>query len=347
MTHGFHSCERVWPNRTSAWTASLPRDCAHESPARALDRIITRTSQVVIGEFRCPTSHPSFHDTGPIAHFIVVFPRTSVWIRHEGSARFLADPTIATIYNRGQRYERHPHAESGDRCDWFGVCDDLARDISAAFDVCARDSARPFAFEHAPTDAALYYRQRRLLARALQVDADTLEIEEGVIGIVESVLASAYRGNIALPATAPRLRKRRDMVDAARALLVGGVTSRMSLADIASSVEASPYHLCRAFHDISGLTMSEYRNELRVRLSLEMLDSSVTTRRSISDIAHELGFSSHSHYVTAMQKSLGFPPTRARAALRSTSQGITDDTHQSVCIGLEHPDPRRARLADR
>jgi len=28
-----------------------------------------------------------------------VFPRTAVWIEHEGAPRFLADPTIAICYS--------------------------------------------------------------------------------------------------------------------------------------------------------------------------------------------------------------------------------------------------------
>src|SRR5690348_15776892 len=85
---------------------------------RLLDAAVFETERVAIGAFRCPVSYPNFRDTGPIERCIVVFPRTSVWIQHEGSRPFLADPTIATIYNRSQRYQRFPAGADGDRCDW-------------------------------------------------------------------------------------------------------------------------------------------------------------------------------------------------------------------------------------
>src|SRR4051812_26270265 len=111
---------------------------------RFVDADLFRTCRVAIGMFRCPLSYPSFRDTGPIQQFLMVFPRTSVWIAHEGSRRFLADPTVATIYNHGQRYERFPSSADGDRCDWFAMSDGLAREIVSAFDEAAAESPRPF-----------------------------------------------------------------------------------------------------------------------------------------------------------------------------------------------------------
>lgn len=55
-----------------------------------------------VGAFRCPAGHPLFPDSGPIVNPIFVFPRRAVWIQHDGRAPFLSDPTIATLYNRGQ-----------------------------------------------------------------------------------------------------------------------------------------------------------------------------------------------------------------------------------------------------
>src|SRR4029079_12205942 len=89
--------------------------------SRLVNAAVFQTERVAIGLFRCPVSYPGFRNTGPIDRCIVVFPRSSVWIQHEGSPRFLADPTIATIYNRGQHYQRFAASDEGDRCDWFAV----------------------------------------------------------------------------------------------------------------------------------------------------------------------------------------------------------------------------------
>src|SRR5690348_9445970 len=168
---------------------SLSRHCSTRPPSTFLDASVFETSAVRIGTFRCPVGYPSFRDTGPIERCLVVFPRTAVWIRHEGSCAFLADPSVATIYNRAQRYERFPESPDGDRCDWFGTSDDLAREIVRSFDAPAGDSERPFRFERAGVPAALYLRQRALTRRAIAGDLECLEGEEEVIKIVASVIA--------------------------------------------------------------------------------------------------------------------------------------------------------------
>ncbi len=116
----------------------LPRYCSMSVPA-GVDRIVYETGAVTIGRFHCDRAHPGFRDTGPIRQAVVVFPRTSVWIRHEGGRRFVADPNVVTIYNRAQRYERFPISAIGDHCDWFALSNDLARDAAAAHDPAAAE----------------------------------------------------------------------------------------------------------------------------------------------------------------------------------------------------------------
>src|SRR5215831_18127888 len=43
-----------------------------------LDTIVFQSPTVTIGAFRCPPSHPRFHDSGPIQNDIFVFPRRAV-----------------------------------------------------------------------------------------------------------------------------------------------------------------------------------------------------------------------------------------------------------------------------
>ena len=288
--------------------APLPSDCA----SRPTDATVAATPRATIGEFRCPVDHPAFADSGPIARHLVVFPRTSVWIRHEGSTPFLADPLVVTIYNRAQRYRRYPAAAEGDRCDWFGVSDEVAREIVAAFDERDADGARPFRHEWARSTAALYLRQRLLLRRARRGDADALELEEGVIAIVAAVLALAYG---AKPRTLARRAdaRHRALADDARAMLARRVEANQSVSALAAALGTSPFHLCRVFKAIVGITMNEYRNELRIRAALARLEGG--GHASLSSVAHDLGYSSHSHFVRAARARLGLTPGAVRSLL--------------------------------
>lgn len=294
---------------------ALSSDCLHRID-RPIDHVLARSPHATIGAFRCAVQHPQFRDSGPASQYLVVFPRTSVWIRHEGSARFLADPTIATIYNREQRYERFPASAAGDQCDWFGIADDIARDVASAFDPTALDSARPFAVEWTTSSAALYLRQRILHRRARRHAITALELDEAVVAIVAEVLANAYhRAPTPLAYNARALTRRRDLVDAARAELHRTVRQNVSVPDIANAVGTTPFHLCRIFRDATGATLHGYRTTLRMRLALEHLESS-DRDGTLSHLALELGYTSHSHLVQATRRQFGRTPTALQQLLR-------------------------------
>ncbi|HKW47965.1 MAG TPA: AraC family transcriptional regulator [Gemmatimonadaceae bacterium] len=276
-----------------------------------VDAPVFQTSDVSIGRFRCPVDYPSFRDTGPIERCLVVFPRSAVWIRHEGRRAFLADPSVATIYNAAQRYERFPESPDGDRCDWFGVSDEVAREVVSDFDLDAASGDRPFRFEWAASPTPLYLRQRGLLRRAAAGQLDALEGEEEVIAIVTSVMAVAYRTTRHLTPTMRAAVRHSDLVDAARTELLRSLRSNTSVSDIARAIGTSPYHLCRRFSACTGRTLHQYRTELRLRLAVEHLEDPAAGN-NLSAIAHDLGFCSHSHFVRVMRRCAGMTPSAVR-----------------------------------
>ena len=270
-------------------------------------------SGITVGRFRCAPHHPSFRDSGPIRQAVVVFPRTSVRIRHEGSRDFVADPTVVTLYNRAQRYARQPVSPDGDRCDWFGLPDALAHDI--AVEVAPhlqRSEARPFgALERAPATAHLYHRQRTLFARIVARRATAMEVEEETMTLVASVLAlAAIDGGHASAAVGAA--RRRELAEATRATLAVTMHENRSVIEIARMVGASPFHLCRTFKAETGMTMHAYRVRLRLARALENLEA---RGRDLSSIAHELGFASHAHFTRHCRDAYGVPPSAVRAQL--------------------------------
>ena len=270
-----------------------------------IDRTVFTTGHVTVGAFRCPLNYPSFRDTGPTERHLVVFPRSGVWIRHAGSRAFAADPRVVTIYNAGQEYTREPMHPDGDRSDWFALSSELARDVAGV------DSDRPFRFEFAECDARLYSRQRLLFDRLDAGSCDPLEGEEEVLGIVTTVLRRANRDATRLSGSNP---KHRALAEHARAELVRMATSSQSLGALATRVGASPWHLCRVFRAVTGSSLHAFRLDLRLRLALERLED---PRADLSRIAFELGFSSHSHFTSAMRSRLGRTPSAFRQTLAS------------------------------
>ena len=273
-----------------------------------------------IGRFRCEVGHPDFRDTGPIRQAVVVFPRTSVWIRHEGAREFVADPNVVTIYNRGQRYERFPIHPAGDRCDWIALSDEFARDVASWQTPAAAESRRAsLRLRRALPGASISTRgSARSIRRAAAGQLSVLEAEEESIAIVGEVLALArdYATRTHESRRADAARRRRDLAEAARAELARAPFENRSVADLARALQTSPYHLCRVFKEETGQTMHAYRVGIRLRNAIDRL-STVAGRApgGLSAIAHETGFASHAHLVQICRRELGMTPTALRARL--------------------------------
>ncbi len=285
----------------------------------AADSVLFDSGTVSIGRFRCPIGDPHFRDSGAIREAaVVVFPRTSVWIRHEGGDPFVADPNVVTLYNRAQRYERFPIDPAGDSCDWFAVAEPIARDLAGH----GAEGAGPFSTQRVPSTVALFSRQRAVYARARAGTLAALEGEEEVLAIVAEVLRLAEAEHVGQSRRAARAhpsssRRRRDLAEGARAVLAASVEENRSVADIARALDTSPFHLCRVFREQTGQTMHTYRVGLRMRQAIERL--SVSPRRrtaTLSQVASEVGFASHAHFVRICQRELGITPARLRTMLR-------------------------------
>jgi AraC-like DNA-binding protein len=279
------------------------------------DRIVFATESVTIGAFRCPPNHPSFRDSGPIRDDCFVFPRTAVVIQHRGGRPFVADPTVVTLYNRNQVYERRPLARDGDRCDWYAVSADILRGALLYRDPAAADEDRPITFTHAPVDPATYLAQRRLFVEVsdgVHIDPlGSLGIEEQVVGLLDRVLGRAYGGRTNR-VSGRRLPHAVDVAEAAKRWVAPRVAERLTLTRIAQALGCSVFHLCRSFRQATGLTLQMYREQVRLRVALERLEGG---ERDLSRLAFDLGYSSHSHFTAGFHRTFGETPSLARQSL--------------------------------
>jgi AraC-like DNA-binding protein len=272
------------------------------------NRLILDTGVVRIGAFRCHPDHPSFADSGPARHFCFVFPRTAVAIQHEHEHSFIANPNVVTFYNQGQEYRRGAVSAEGDRCDWFAVDSEIARDPVRAFDPSVDDCPeRPFRLTRGTSDARVYLAQRELFELAAAGAAlDALAVEERVVELLDAVLRTSY-------ARAPRAAAvRRDAVDHVERLLSASWNRPLRLREIAAEAGLSMYHLCRMFRQSTGQTQHRYRTALRVRSALE----AVRAGERLVDVALGAGFSSHSHFTSAFREEFGETPAEVRRTAR-------------------------------
>jgi AraC family transcriptional regulator len=98
----------------------------------------------------------------------------------------------------------------------------------------------------------------------------------------------------------------------AKAALHDCPEGRLSLSEIASDLGVTPIHLTQSFKRSEGMPLYRYQTMLRLGRALERLPE----REDITDLAFELGFSSHSHFTAAFRSELGVTPSRFRSEAR-------------------------------
>lgn len=294
-----------------------------ESPRHHIDVVVFESPLLRVGRWRCPADHPHFLDSGPASDALFVFPRQSVWIQHDGGRPFVADPNTVTYYNKGQRYCRRRLRDLGDHGEWYAVVPEAIAGTLAVHEPAAVDrQERPFRFTHGPSDADSYLRQRLVFEHVSREAApDRLFVEEAVLSVLGDVTRLAYQrdGRPAVRqrppfagATGKRRRGDVDIVEAARDLIARRYRENLSLSEIAREVDTSVFHLSRLFHARAGFSLHAYRTQLRLRAALERIGE---RGADLTDIALDLGFSSHSHFTETFRRTFGRTPSSVRRGL--------------------------------
>lgn len=86
-------------------------------------------------------------------------------------------------------------------------------------------------------------------------------------------------------------------------------SGHLSLQELAGVALLSPNHLCKVFKDLTGTTMSEYIQKLRLNKACELLRSSAL---SLQEIAGEVGYRDVGYLRRVFKKELGQTPSEYR-----------------------------------
>lgn len=283
------------------------------------DTMLYRSAVVTIASFRAEPSHPGFHDSGPTENHLFVFPRTSVRIRHPGRMPVVTSPNVVTFYNKGQVYFRDRVTEEGDRCDWFAMERSILVDAVRVHDPAAADRPdSPFLFTHGPGDAGSYLLQRLVVRHLAEAGpADPLFVEESAVRLLSRVVASAARAWDLSRKTSESPQG--ELAEAAKTVLAQGFCEPVGLDEVARRAGSSVFHLCRTFRRHTGSTLHGYRNQLRLRTALERV---AAPESDLTDLALDLGYSSHSHFTAAFRKAFGMAPSAFRR--KATAQAVRE-----------------------
>lgn len=269
---------------------------------------LLQTSRLTVGVFRCPPGDAAWRSTnyiGDRAH--VVFPNTAVVIRQQGKEPVLTTPNNTVFYDADQLYDRELRSERGDECVFIALSDEALRELADDKGVLLLDAARRLRSTHAPMHRRTYLAQhllvRRLRGRQLRKrDADRYALE-------------LVRTTLKQPLAAPRARRKqtavahRALAEAAKESLSKSLEQPLPVHDLACALHTSPFHLARVFRAETGFSLEGYRRALRLKAALERLPESAD---SLTALALELGFASHSHFTETFRREFGVAPSVVR-----------------------------------
>ena len=304
-------------------TASLPVPVLAEGDRDGdpIDRAITRVDHLVfrspllaMATFRCPPDDPLFVDSGPTHNAIFVFPRSVVKIQHEGAAPFVSGPNLVNFYNAGQVFRRQRVWPEGDASDWYWIEPETLRQVLARYDPTAAESDRPFRFAWGPSDPRTYLEQRRaFLHAATSEKPDRLYLEETMVWILDRAISSAMAAHAGRPRPGQRAEARHtQLAEDAKTILALRAREPLDLSELARELGCSAFHLCHVFRKQTGMTLSDYQHQIRLRRSLDRVADSESR---LTDLALELGYASHSHFTHFFRRTFGVTPSALRSRL--------------------------------
>lgn len=87
---------------------------------------------------------------------------------------------------------------------------------------------------------------------------------------------------------------------------------KLSLAQVAKSVNMSTFYFCKIFHKATGVTFTDYVSRVRIEKSKNLL---LNRNLRVSEIAFEVGFQSLTHFNRVFKNIVGQSPTEYRVQL--------------------------------
>jgi AraC-like DNA-binding protein len=266
--------------------------------------VLADRSEFVVAGVTCDDDHSRWSSEGVCGRYEFVFVRRGRFHRRVNGVSVLAEPVFGYLALPGDE-ESFAHPAGGDICTSIAVSAEVWRALAG--------DAMP-AHRSVYLDATVELAHRRLLVAAGSGDVD-LGLAEGLVRMVGGVVGQLVPGSTPVsPSASAGVRAReRALVASAREAVLAGHPSAAGLFPLAALLNVSPYRLSRAFTGELGMSLTRYRNRVRLSRTLERL---ARGERNLSALAADLGYSDHAHLARTLREHLGRTPTAVRDHLR-------------------------------
>lgn len=247
----------------------------------------------------CRDDHTGWSEPESNDDYRIVLVRRGRFRRKADGVIADVDPTLAYLGVPGEE-DRFAHPSVGDDCTSVSL-------PAPTWALLAGDGSRPTR----PTvyvDARLDLAHRRFLTAAAQPDTD-YALTEALLGLVATTVSQT----VMTPTPAePARRKNSHLVARARAAIADDHPAAAGLFPLADLLGVSPYRLSRAFPQALGVSLTHYRNRVRVGRALDRLEQG---ERQLGRLAADLGFSDQAHLTRTIRAHVDDTPASLRRLL--------------------------------
>jgi AraC family transcriptional regulator len=236
----------------------------------------------------------------PVARIVLV--RSGTFVRRDRLGRHVADATCVMFFDADDTYKVDHPLPGGDRCTTLLFAPAVLRE---AVRHGRGDPERYFDRTTVQGSSELHLLHRELLLAAQL--GDGMMVEETGLALLR--LCTEGQSVPALKGVAAR--RAAVLADQAQLLVAEKFEGKITLEDIAAELKVSPFRLCRAFRQATGGSLHQHLTRLRLVTALERLPD---YRERLTDLALDLGFSSHSHFTHAFRGYFGRTPSELTPA---------------------------------
>ena len=270
--------------------------------------------------FRCfaGVEHEEVEEPNPTNS--IVFVRRGVFRRTYRNETLLADPNHILFFNTSEPYRYSHPVAGGDDCTILAVATPVALELVASH--APRHAERPetpFRLGFGISSKRAAYLHYEFLALVRQA-RPMLEVEDVLSELAQEAIRAAYEtheiGQKTKPLLSSAISRQRDLCESVKFVINKRIGSLPSLGELAESLDCSPFHLSRAFHRMTGMSLRRYVSRLRTTIAAERLANGA---KDLTDLALDLGFADHSHFTNTFRKEWGIPPSRFRASSQPPS----------------------------
>jgi AraC-like DNA-binding protein len=262
------------------------------------DTIVAAASDFTVEEFSCVDDHTGWFGEFQTAYQIMLVRSGMFRVRYGGVVSEV-DKTTCYLGVPGQA-RQFAHPAGGELSTVITLSPALWRSMAGDARITRN---RVYA------DARIELTHRRILAARPDPD---YALTERLLGLLAGLVSRTAAGPT--PGHGPA-RTDRALAERARAAIAADHPAAKRLSSLATWLDTSPYRLSRAFSRELGVSLTHYRNRVRITRALDRLEAG---EPSLAVLAADLGFADQAHLTRTVREHLGHTPGALRHALRAT-----------------------------